>query len=406
MKPKLLFWLIPFLFLLSFSSLLSQESPLITVTPQAYTKLIIRIPPFEGEKEEELSSLLRKLINYHLFCVALKEPPFQGLKERGYYLKGTFKKEGIKYLFQGELIDLLEGNPVKRYQIEASSKERLAYALCDEIIRAVSSYQGVANTRLAFVKREKSGDRLYLIDFSKRNLKELARAELILFPRFSPSGRKLAYLFYEKGHYFLEIFSFDNGSFQRFLLSDLASSPLWSPSEETLYLTLGKGDAVNIYQFDLKTQKLSPITSGKGIHQAGSISPDGRFLAYVGDLSGSPQIYLLDLEKGSTKRISFEGKYHTSPRFSPKGNLLLYLSSERGKNFLILYNLKTGEKKKLHLSGLHLSDPSFSPSGDYLIFKAKGKEGEGLYLLHLDSLLYHNYLPYGNLYYPEWGKLF
>jgi len=402
MSTKVLFFSL-LLALLFLQEALPEEGSLITITPQSFTKIVIRVPPFTGESEEEASSLLRKLLDYHLFCVALKEPPLQGFKERAYYLKGALRKEGFRFFFQGELQDLFENKTLKLYKIEATSLERLTYALSDQIIKDISPYQGVAQTRLTFVKRTPKGDSLYLMDFSKRNLKQIRSAELILFPKFSPSGKKLAYLVYEKGTFHLEIYTLPTGEFQAFHLSGLSSTPLWAPDERNLYLTLGKGGEINIYKFSLEDKKLLPLTTGKGVHQAGSVSPDGKWLAYVGDLSGKPQIYLLDLEKGTSKRVSFEGKYHSSPRFSPQGNLLLYLVSQGSQNQLILYNLKNGEKKRLSLSGLSITDPAFSTSGNYLIFQSKKK---GIQLLHLDSLLTFNYLPYQNLYYPDWGRLY
>ncbi len=382
----------------------AQDSAIITVTPQSFSKIIVRIPPFEGEREEEASSLIRKLLNYHLICIALKEPPLKGFKEKSYYLKGKLTKNG-KIFFEGELIDVFEEKPIKHYRIEASSLERLSYALADEVIKAISPYQGISQSKLAFVRRGEKGDNLFIMDFSKRNLKNIRSAELILFPKFSPSGKKIAYLIYDKKTYYLEIYHVLTGEVERFKLPGLSSAPLWASDERQLYLTLGKEGEINIYKFSLEDKSLNPITKGRGVHQAGSISPDGRFIAYVGDSSGNPQVYILDLLSKQTKRISFEGKYNTSPRFSPKGDKLLYLSSQGGQNQLIIYNLKTGEKKKYLLRGIALTDPAFSPTGDYLIFKAKRGAELGLYLLHLDSLLTYAYLSFENLYYPDWGKM-
>ncbi|MGB9762346.1 MAG: hypothetical protein ACPLWD_07710 [Caldimicrobium thiodismutans] len=403
-NKKILFFLLFLLWIFPLK-LQAQNNTVITITPQNFSKILVRIPPFEGEKEEELSSLIRKLLNYHLIFVALKESPLKGFKEKSYYLKGKLKKGGT-ILFEGELIDTFEEKSLKRYQVSSSSLERLAYALTDQIINDISPYKGISQSRIVFIKRNEEGDHLYLMDFSKRNLKKIRSATLILFPKFSPSGRKIAYLVYEEKDYSLEIYDILTGTNESFHINSLSSAPIWDRDEKHLFLTLGKEGDINIYKFSLDNQSLIPITTGRGVHQAGSLSPDGRYLSYVGDKTGSPQIYLLDLNSNFTQRISFEGKYHTSPRFSPKGNFLIYLSSQGKKNQLVVYNLKTKEKKKYPLPDLSITDPSFSPTGDYLIFKALGRQQKGLFILHLDSLLYYIYLPYGNLYFPDWGKLY
>lgn len=401
------FRLILFLLFISPHLLFAQtekEPPLITITPQAYTKTVVRIPNFEGDTKGEVSALLRNLLNLHLFCVALEEPPLPGFKAKEYYVKGKIEAKGGRLIFTGDLIDTLENRALRNYKVEASSQERLTYALADQIIRDISPYQGLSATRIAFVKREATGDHLYVMDFSKKNLRKIKSANLILFPKFSPSGKKLAFLTYDGKDYYLEITSYPYTEGKRYKISGLSSAPLWMPNERELLLTLGKEGEINIYLFDPEKEELKALTSGRGVHQAGSVSPDGKWVAFVGDRSGKPQIYLLNLENKKIQRVSFEGNYHTSPRFSPKGPLLLYLAQRGGKNELILYHLQRGEKRKLSLP-LSINDPAFSPSGEYLIFASKGRSGAGLYLLHLDSLIFHPYLPFSQLYYPDWGKM-
>lgn len=401
---RLLFFLLFLLLPLKLHPEQSNEVPLITVTPQAYTKTVVRIPNFEGDSRGELSSLVRSLINLHLFCVALEEPPLPGLRDRAHFLRGSLSLKDGLYHFQGELNSPHEGK-AKMIRLEATSRELLAYALADLIVEEISPYKGQSKTRIAFVKRDKAGDTLYVMDFSRRNLKKIKSAELILFPKFSPSGKKLAYVYYNGKDLFLEIYEFAKGDSKVFRIPGLSSTPVWMPNERELILTLGRDGEINLFVFNLDRAELNAITSGRGIHQAGSVSPDGKLVAFVGDRTGRPHIYILNLENRKIERISAETNYHTSPRFSPKGEILIYLSQRAGKNELILYNFNKREKKRLVLP-YSLSDPAFSPSGDYLIFTGKTRNGTGLYLLHLDSLIVYPYMPAGNLHYPDWGRFY
>ncbi|MCX7873294.1 MAG: hypothetical protein N2327_02515 [Caldimicrobium sp.] len=391
-------------FLLSNVVFAQTEPTIITVNPQAYTKTVVRIPNLEGDPKGEISSLIRNVLNLHLFCVALEEPPLPGFKSKEYYLKGKVERRDGKYSLTGELLDTLENRALKKYKIEATSAELLAYGIVDQIIRDISPYQGVSATRITFVKRDTAGDHLFIMDFSKKNLRKLRSSELILFPKFSPSSKKIAYIAFDGKDYYLEILTLSTNEVKKFKIAGLSSAPIWLPNERELILTLGREGEIHIYLFNLEREELKALTSGKGVHQAGSISADGKWIAFVGDRSGKPQIYLLHIETKRINRISFEGSYNTSPRFLPKGNLI-YLSQRAGKNELILYNLQTGEKKRLSLP-YSLNDPAPSPTGDYLIFAGKGQGSKGLYLLHLDSLIVHNYLPFGSVYFPDWGKIF
>ncbi|MFN4196706.1 MAG: hypothetical protein ACK4FM_01680 [Caldimicrobium sp.] len=387
------------LFLLS-SPLYSEEISTITITPQAYTKIIVRIPTFEGDTQDEITSFLRTILNYHLFCLALKEPPLPGLKNKEFLVKGRVEAINKGYSFKGEILDLFENKILKTYHIEATNKHLLVYALANQIIEAISPYKGLSFTRLAFVKRSATADTLYVMDFSKKNLRVIETANLILFPKISPKGRKIAYITYVNREYYLKIYNLVTGESKKFHLPGISSPPLFSHDENTLYLSLGKERDVNIYQLDLEKGDLTPITTDSGIKQVADLSPENKLLAYVGDRSGKPQIYLLNLESGKTQKISYEGNYNTSPRFSPKKPILMYLS---GKKELIFINLNNQERKKITLP-LEITDPTFSPTGDYLIFKGKGGKERGLFILHIDSLLIHPYLPFSNLYYPVWGE--
>ena len=385
----------------------NSQTPTITVESTAFSKIIIRIPDFKGDLllSSKLTPLLRKLLNYHLIVLALKNPPLPGFKTKEFYLKGTVTQYKKSIYLKAELWDILKNQQIKFFNFFGDYKhpEAPVYLLCNRIIKEISGYQGIATTKIAFVKRSMNGDTLYVMDFSKLHLKKIKTADLILFPKFSPSGRKIAYIIYKNGKYILEITDLYIGHIQKFFINGLSSSPIWYPDEKALILTLSEGKNVNIYKFDLLTHNLYPLIQGKGICQAGSISPDGRYLAFVYDKGLGPQIYLMNLETKKIFRVSFEGKYNTSPRFSPKGDYLLYLSQSSGTR-LILYNIKHNKAKILDLP-LSLEDPVFSYTGDYILARGKGKEGTGIYIIHLDSQLYYLYLPGKNFLFPDWSKL-
>lgn len=396
-----------FIILILHSRSLSQEEiPKIIIETQVFTKLAIRIPNFEGEPTlaYKLTSLLRRLINNHLFILSLENPPLPGFKTKDYYLKGHLILQNGKLLIRAELWDSFENKLLKTYLVEGNPKkpEISIYILCNKIIEELSNYKGLALSKITFVKRTKRGDELYLMDFSKENLRLLAQAPLILFPKISPSGKKLAYLIYENRDYTLEILNLYNGSKKKINLKGLTSTPVWFPEENKLVLTIGKKDEVDLYLLEIETSKLTLINSERGVQQAGSVSKDGKYLAYVWDRGTGPQIYLLNLQTFEKQRISYEGKYNTAPRFSPKGDYLVYLSQGGGVTRLILYNLKSKTKKEVSLKGL-VEEPSFSPTGEYLLVRAKLREGTGFYLIHLDSLISHLYLSGDNILFPDWG---
>ena len=408
MRYKILIIFLLIFFALSKISF-SYEAPTITVEPISFSKIVIRAPNFEGDKElsDKLTPLLRKLLNYHLFILALKNPPLPNYPSKEYYLKGIIEKRNHELFIKAELWDTFENKVLKIYKITGSLNypQALIYVLCDKLVESISHYKGIAFSKIAFVKRTSQGDKLYIIDFSKENPRLLRKAPLILFPKFSKKGDKLAYLVYEKNKYFLEIYNLKNLTTEKFFINGLCSTPVWFPNGKELVLTVEEKQNMALYRFNLKTKKLTSLIKKPGILQAGSISPGGTFLAYVyGKRAGKPQIYLLDLETLKTYRIPQKRVYNTSPRFSPKGENLLFLSKSGGVSSIILYNLITKEQKQIKFLG-NLEDPAFSPTGDYIIAYGESIKGKGLYLIHLDSYLSYLYLPGSNFIFPDWTKL-
>ncbi len=372
-----------------------EEPPLITVSPEGYAKTVVKIIPFSGEKGAEVSNLVKRALNLHLIILALEE---RAPSTKDPTLTGTVNHSGGRYLFQGDLMDPISG---QRFNLraEATNQNLLASAIADKVVELLTKYHGISLSKVAFVRRTARVDELIITDFLKQDFRRLREAELILFPKFSPSGKKIAYIVYEKGTYRLEVANAQGLDRREYRIKGIAGPPVWLPDEQHLILTLEERGEVGLFLFDLKREEISKLHTGLGVRQAGSVNPDGNLVAFVASLRDKPQVYVLNLHSGEARRISHEGGQATSPRFSPKGNLLVYLLSQKT---LVLHDLSTNKKTQLALP-FFITDPSFSPTGDYLIFRAKGKKG-GIYILHLDSRTYQSYLLYDNLYYPDWGR--
>ena len=75
-------------------------------------------------------------------------------------------------------------------------------------------------------------------------------------------------------------------------------------------------------------RKPVPYLRGDFNESQAQFSPDGRWLAYVSDESGTPQVYLQSFPTpGGQRQISADGG--TQPRWRRDGNELFYLTPER-----------------------------------------------------------------------------
>ena len=72
------------------------------------------------------------------------------------------------------------------------------------------------------------------------------------------------------------------------------------------------------------------------------ISPDGKTIAF--DMVGD--IYFLPVAGGKAKRIISDMSFETHPKFSPDGEYLAFTSDRSGSENIWTYHIKTKEWKR------------------------------------------------------------
>lgn len=98
----------------------------------------------------------------------------------------------------------------------------------------------------------------------------------------------------------------------------------WSADGSTLVFDYRVARAWHIGLLDLEGEpSWRPLLNTEADEQQSAISPDGRWLAYVSDQSGQPEVYVQRFpELGARRQISTDGGY--TPEWSPNGDELLY----------------------------------------------------------------------------------
>ena len=101
------------------------------------------------------------------------------------------------------------------------------------------------------------------------------------------------------------------------------SNPDWHPEKNKLVFSgLSKG-RMDLFQVSSDGTSLKRLTSlkkrsGRWANcEAPSFSPDGRFIVFSSDVSGTYQLYVLNTEDLSIERITFDRYNYKSPRWSP-----------------------------------------------------------------------------------------
>jgi serine/threonine protein kinase len=116
------------------------------------------------------------------------------------------------------------------------------------------------------------------------------------------------------------------------------------------------------------TLSISPITSSGNVISA-TISPDGRYMAYVESERGRQSLWLRQMVGGQTLRLTPEDNVaYWSHAFTPDGNQVVYGLKSRTDTLGALYSISTlgGTPRRL-VSDID-SPPTYSPDGRRMAF--------------------------------------
>ncbi len=94
------------------------------------------------------------------------------------------------------------------------------------------------------------------------------------------------------------------------------------------YSALGNGTRTDILRLDTATKVSTPIVATSFNETDPQVSPDGRWLAFVSDASGTNEVYVLHLGEMNAERIRISQDGGANPRWRADGRELFYLSSQ------------------------------------------------------------------------------
>ncbi len=141
--------------------------------------------------------------------------------------------------------------------------------------------------------------------------------------------------------------------------------PVWTPDGRYVIYGSERGRATNIYRAAWDgSGKEERLTNSPQSQYPHSVSPDGKFLAFIQD----GDIWLLSLD-GSGKTAPFFTSPATegNPVFSPSGRYLAYETNESGKNEVVVVPFPS-RAGKWQISSGGGSNPIWGPTGNEIYF--------------------------------------
>ncbi len=323
--------------------------------------------------------------------------------------------EGGELVVEFQLFDVVREQQLTGYAIptHSSRMRRVAHQISDIVYEKLTGQRGAFNTHVAYVTVERSGkERTYRLAIADADGYDeqvvLSSNQPLMSPAWSPDGRQLAYVSFEKGRSLIYMQDVSNG--ERELLAEfkgLNSAPSFSPDGRNLALTLSRDGNPEIYLLDLRSRTLTRLTHSRGIDTEARFAPDGSALFFTSDRGGKPQIYRLALNNGRAagrpQRITYEGNYNARATLSPDGKRLAFVHGD-GKGFRIaVQDLQSGNLRVLSNTRYDES-PSFAPNGSMIIYATERNRRGVLEAVSVDGSAHQRLgLSRGDVREPAWS---
>ena len=300
---------------------------------------------------------------------------------------------GNRFGVHVELSDIAAGGRLllaRDYQVNEAAMRGLAHHVSDEIYQQLTGERGIFSTRIAYVLVQRRGDiarySLEVADVDSSNPRSLLLSTApIMSPAWSPNGRQIAYVSFEKTR--AQIFTVDVETGKRRLLTDfpgINGAPAWSPDGRQLAVVLSKSGNPKIYTVDLANGMMKQVTFGDAIDTEPRFSPDGQSILFTSGRGGSPQVYKLILASGAVSRMTFEGNYNAKASFTPNQQQVVMLHrDDRAFNIGVL-QISHGVITALTDSPLDES-PSIAPNGRLVLYATHYQDKGVLAIVSLDG---------------------
>lgn len=307
---------------------------------------------------------------------------------------GKVSRTGNGYQVSFSLADAVSKGSIlltKSYQINQAQVRALAHHISDEVYQKLTGERGIFSTRIAYISvqrgRQNSRYSLEVADADGHNPQSLlVSSEPIMSPSWSPDGRSISYVSFEKKR--AQIFTVSVETGQRKLITSfpgINGAPAWSPDGRRLSVVLSKSGTPKIYEVDLGSGSMKQITFGDAIDTEPRYSPDGNSLLFTSGRGGSPQIYKLALASGQVTRMTFDGNYNARASYTPDMKNIVMLHRGEDRKFNIgVQGTSGGPIATLTFSGMDES-PSVSPNSRLVLYATHMQDKGVLGIVSIDG---------------------
>ena len=232
---------------------------------------------------------------------AINFKEWQGLGQN-YMVIGQVLSTGPgQYSVQFQLFDVYKSSQILGYKMSSSSADlrKTAHYISDLIFEKLTGKKGVFGGRIAYVtSNAQRVHQVQVADADGYNPQTVASSiEPLMSPAWSPDGKKLAYVSFERKAAAIYVQTLSSG--ERIKVAEfpgINGAPSWSPDGTRLALTLSKDGSPDIYVLNLSSRALTKLSKSMAIDTEPSWSPDGSSVVFTSN-RGEIRKFILCLAK-------------------------------------------------------------------------------------------------------------
>jgi TolB protein len=375
---------------------------------------IVVVPmPYQGSgatPDTDVAAVIRNDLNRSgqfksLSVESIGERPTRGSEIRF----PTWRVLRQDFVVVGRVLDAGDGGYRVEYELyDVAKQERMlglavggrangmrdaAHQIADQIYEKILGVRGAFWTRVAYVTASGFGQgaqyALMVADSDGFNPQNVVRSrEPLLSPAWSPDGRRLAYVSFERGNSTIYVQEIGTGAREAVAsFRGINGAPAFSPDGRRLALTLSKGGNPDIYVMDLGSKALTQVSRHYGIDTEPVWTPDGKSLIFTSDRAGKPQVYQVSVAGGEPVRVSFQGESNARATVSFDGKkVAMAQGAGNVYRIAVLDRSFGGAGRWQTLSPGNLDEsPSFAPNGSMLLYATKEGRRGVLYAVSADG---------------------
>ena len=320
------------------------------------------------------------------------------------------------------------------YQTPTENWRRISHIMADTIYETLIKEPGYFDTRIAFVAEGGSPHNrtrhLAISDQDGQNYRFLTDGSSpILTPHFAPNGQQVTYVSYFQNRPQVYLLDLNTGETKSLGDDDsICYAPRFSHDGTKLIMSRSIEEGYsNLFIVDLATFDVQQLTFTRAIDTSASFSPDGQYIVFESDRSGSQQLYIMALNTQTSndpttndptindpttndlttndpttndlttndpttndpttndpttndpttndpttntiRLLSTEEQGHYSePVWSPRGDLIAFTRKDDEGRVAIGVIRPDGSDQRILTESFHLERPTWSPNGDILMY--------------------------------------